>query len=558
MLLEIHVRNLALIEKADIELEGGLTVLSGETGAGKSIIIDSIGLALGGKATKDIIRTGCDMAYVEAIFKPEGEHQKKMLRELDIIPNEDGTIIISRKISSTRSTLRINDETVTLSRMKQITGLLIDIHGQNEHQSLLSSAKQLHFIDAMLPKEAVSIKEGIKEKYDELVRLRGLLESAGDEAQRKREADILAYEINEIEEADLKEGEEQELASFYKKMKNSSRINESLSKAMTRLDTDDISDAIKDVKDISDLDEEIHSICSQLEELDGLLSDAVRSISQYLKDETFDEEYFITTEKRLDQIRSLEAKYSDDVSEILRICEQKRERLSFLENFDQMQAEYRAKVSQIQEQLEIECDRLSSLRKATSKDLEKKLVEELKALNFLNVDFEIAFSRLDEICSTGSDRIDFMISTNPGEPLKPLKDVASGGELSRIMLALKTVFADTDEIETLIFDEVDTGISGKTAQMVAQKLAVIATGHQVICITHLAQIASMADCHYLIEKSVESERTKTKITALERQEQLSELVRMIGGESSSDTIQKAAMEMKQQADTYKENMRRSR
>jgi DNA repair protein RecN (Recombination protein N) len=555
MLLELHVRNFALIEKADLEFKEGLTVLSGETGAGKSILIDSIAACLGGKAGKDVIRTGTECAYIELIFsaglvRDNGEISER-LRESGIEPDENGTLIISRKILPNRSIFRVNDEAVTAAALKELTGHLIDIHGQHEHQTLLYASTHLKFIDLLSPAELKELKRENAGLYEKYASVKELLNSHADRSIREREAEILRYEVKEIEEAGLREGEEEELHSEYVKIRNAARITELLSKASEELDTDGISKACRAVSDAAEFDPALKELEQEVSELDGLLSDAVRNLSDYTENLKYDEERFTELNNRLDLIHRLQDKYGNDIEGINRAGREKKERLEFLENFEEERNGLQKKKAEYEKKLEALSLKISGIRKKTAEELKTKIRNQLSALNFENADFDIVFTELKDFTADGKDGAEFIISTNPGEPMKPLKDVASGGELSRIMLALKTVLADTDETETLIFDEIDAGISGRTAQKVAERLSLIGGKRQVFCITHLPQIAAMADHHYLIRKESHDSRTKTVITEITGASITEELSRLIGGTEITPSVKKAAGEMKKLADEKK-------
>ena len=549
MLLELHVRNLALIEKADLEFGKGLTVLSGETGAGKSILIDSISLALGAKTGKGIIRNGAEYAYIELLFAVDDSEKIRRIQELDIAVEDDGVLIVSRKITPSRTIAKINDETVTAGKLRSLTGLLIDMHGQFEHQSLLSPSSHLEFIDKLSPDEDGRIKTEIADYYREYASLAGELNEGSDKLLRDREADILRYEIEEISSAELKTGEEQELLDEFRRMKNSSRISSGLSAASEELDNDFISHALKQVNDIADFDKDIEDIRRGLSEIEGLVFETKRSIDSYLDGFDYDEERFDQIEKRLDVIHRIQGKYGDDIEKILEGLQTRKERLDYLDNYDGLRDRMIRRKNELEELLTDSCDRLTAVRRATADELKLRITEELKDLNFSGVQFDIGMKKTDRFTAGGNDTAQFMISTNPGQPMMPLKDVASGGELSRIMLALKTVLADTDEIETLIFDEIDAGISGKTAQKVGDKLSIIGRGHQVLCITHLPQIAAMADNHYLISKSTDGSSTKTEIRYIEGEESVAEIARMMGGNEITENVLSAAREMKQKGET---------
>lgn len=552
MLLELHVKNLALIERADVEFGEGLNILTGETGAGKSIIIGSVSMALGGKASRDSIRHGADYAYIELVFSVKGEDRLRALRELDTEPTEDGLVIISRKITPSRSISRINDETVTAARLRQITGLLLDIHGQHEHQSLLYKSKHLEILDAYVKAQTQPAKKKMEEEYKNYCILKKRLSSFEmDHDARLREADFLRFEIQEIEEGNIKEGEEEELTARYRRFSHARRIAENLNEAYDSLQADAVTKALRSVEQVTEYDEALQSIRDQLYDAEAILSDAGREISAYISSMEFDEESWRQTEERLDQIHSLQNKYGASVLAIQASLEEKRKRLEELENYDAFREQTEKKLKISTDHLCRLCTDLSEIRKKASVELVKRIRSGLLDLNFLDVEFDMEFETLDHFTPDGWDEVQFLISTNPGQPMRPLKDVASGGELSRIMLAIKTVLADSDEIPTLIFDEIDTGISGRTAQKVSEKLSYIAGSHQVICITHLPQIAAMADIHFEILKSASEGSTATTIERLGREKSIRELARLLGGAQITEAVLKNAHEMKDLADQTK-------
>ena len=552
MLLNLQVKNLALIEKAEVSFSEGLNILTGETGAGKSIIIGSVNMALGGKTSRDMIRQGADYAYVELVFSVDDPVKRKRLEELDLDLPEDGTIIISKKIMPTRSLSKVNDETVTTGRLKEITSLLIDIHGQHEHQSLLYKSKHLQILDAYARSQTQPLKEKISVNYHQYQEvLKALEEMNQDQESRLREADFLRYEIEELENADLKEGEEEGLTSSYRRLSHAQKIMEYLSSAYQAIDGEQIGRALHDVTQAAEYDEAVAGIRDQLFDAESILSDVVRDISGYMDQFSFDEEAFVQMEKRLDLIHNLQAKYGSTVREIMEKLEEKRKRLDDLEHFDLIKAQKEKEREKTEEKLEQLCTELSKVRQSAAKILTEKIRRGLEDLNFIDVAFEMEFRRLEQYTASGFDEAEFMISTNPGMPVRPLGMVASGGELSRIMLAIKAVLADTDDIPTLIFDEIDTGISGRTAQKVSEKLSYIARNHQVICITHLPQIAAMADTHFEIAKSAAAGSTTTTIHPLCGDEMVKELARLLGGAKITDAVYDNAREMKVLADQSK-------
>jgi len=555
MLLGLHVKNLALIEKAEVEFAEGLNILTGETGAGKSIIIGSVGLALGQKASKDMIRQGEESAFVELVFSVDDEEKRETLAELDMEPDEDGLLIVSKKITPARSTSRINDETVTTGRLRAVTGLLLDMHGQHDHQSLLHKQKHLEILDEYSKNETEHLKKEVTEGYKQYQSLKHALESFSlDEEGRRREADFTRFEIEEIENAGIRPGEEEELAVRYRKFVHGQKIAECMQSAYRAVDTDEIGRALREVESVVQYDDALSEIASGLADVENILSDLNRSISDYMNEMEFDAEDFRQTEERLDFVRGLMAKYGNTEEAVLARLEEKKNRLEELEHYDELAAEAKRAFDAQEKKMLVLCEKLSEARKIAAEILEKRIREELLDLNFLHVEFKIDVRRLENFGAAGFDEVEFLISTNPGSiPPRPLGDVASGGELSRIMLAIKTVLADTDDIPTLIFDEIDTGISGRTAQMVSERLSYIAKKHQVLCITHLPQIAAMADTHFEIEKSVENGTTITKIHKLNEEEQIEELARLLGGAEITDAVRENAREMKRLA-----NMRKGR
>lgn len=559
MLLHLHVKNLALIDEAEVDFTEGLNILTGETGAGKSILIGSINLALGQKASKSMIREHAEYAFVELVFEA-GERTAEKLKQMDIFP-DDGQVIISRKLTGNRSICKINGETCTVSMVKQAAFYLLDIHGQHEHQSLLYPEKQMEILDAYGKEEIQKKREQVQKDYEIYKALRKELEQYEiDEEQKKRQMDFLAFEISEIEDAKLKVGEDEELEAQYRKMINAKRITESLSEVyeLTGYEregsSEQIGRAVRQLSQLSELDDDLKGIYETLNDIDALLSDFNRELSSYLSGFQFSQEEFLETEERLNLLNHLKSKYGASIEAVLEYKQEKEEEYEALEHFEQNQAELKRKIEEQETVLQKQCECLTKSRKKWAKSLEKEIIEGLQELNFLDVAFEIVFEEKAEFSSNGKDGKDsicFFISTNPGEPKRELQKVVSGGELSRIMLAIKTILADKDEKETLIFDEIDTGISGKTAWKVSEKMAVIAKSHQVLCITHLPQIAAQADSHFLIEKSVKELETQTKIWRLDEEKSVEELARMLGGESITETVLSNAREMKEMAQQQK-------
>ena len=549
MLYHLHVKDLALIEEADVEFGEGLNILTGETGAGKSILIGSINLALGAKANKDIIRNGKEFGFVELVFGGFSEHQLEKLKELELEP-EDDQIIIRRKISKTRSEIKINDETATLSKLRAVTELLIDIHGQHEHQSLLRDGYHLKILDDFQLKSTGELRNEIRSTYHQYTELKEKLESfTMDESERQRELDFLKFEIQDIEEAELKDGEEEELAEKYRKYQNSQKIFVYVSETKELLENLDLSSAVKGIQNALQYDESLKNISDSIYDLESIADDTVRELDRYLDDNVYDEEDFNRIEERLDFIRNILMKYGGSVEKVEQALEEKKARLLELEDYDEAREKCRKELSSVEKKLLSLCDALSKERQKGAEVLSEAIRQEMTEMGFLDVRFSMAFTKLAAPGANGMDEAHFVVSLNPGEPVRPLSEVASGGELSRIMLSIKTVLANTDEIPTLIFDEVDTGISGRTAEKVSAKLSKIAKLHQVILITHLPQIAAKADLHFCIEKTVEEGHTHTNIRPLSEEESVLELGRLLAGDSVTDAVLANARELKHLAKT---------
>jgi len=558
MLAHLHVKNLALIEEIEVEFGPGLNILTGETGAGKSILLGSMQLILGGKTSKNMIRENAPYALVELLFQVENEKAAAALRELDIYP-EDGQVLLSRKIMEGRSISKINGETCTVGRMKEAAACLLDIHGQHEHQSLLYADKQLAILDAYGREAILPVKGKVRTAYREYRNcLRELQSMNMDEEQRNREAAFLEFEIKEIEKAQLREGEDEELESLYKKMNHARQIVDSLQlvHALTGYDNGEgagetVGKALREISRVTAFDREISPMEEILGNVDSLLNDFNRELSAYLDGFSFEEDVFYEMERRLDQINGLKAKYGSHISEILAYQEVQKEKLEKLHRYEENYRSLKEMAAEKEEILEKLSDELSKIRKQYSRQLEEKVMDGLKDLNFQEVNFAITFSRKKNYTDNGFDEVEYEISTNPGESLKPLGKIVSGGELSRIMLALKAILADRDRIETLIFDEIDTGISGRTAQKVSEKMAVIGQHHQVLCITHLPQIAAMADSHFEIEKHLKNTETITQIHVLQGEDSIRELARLLGGARITDAVLENAREMKELAQVHK-------
>ncbi|MDD7712599.1 MAG: DNA repair protein RecN [Lachnobacterium sp.] len=552
MLQNLHVKNLALINETEVEFKDGLNILSGETGAGKSIVIGSINLALGEKVQKEMLRDNADTALVELVFYVENPATLEAVRALGI-EVEDETIILSRKITAGRAIARINGEAVSASKMKEAAALLIDIHGQHEHQSLLSKRKHLEILDLFAKDLLREQKQKLSVCYREYRKLLDELEqSDSDTEERARELSFLEYEAKEIEDANLTLGEDVELEEQFRKYSNGKKILDAIHVVQAATAEEDesaserISRAVRELAGVSGYDKRVEELENQLTEIDNLLGDFNREVASYLSEEEFDNETYFEIEKRLDFINHLKSKYGNSIEQILESYNSKCERIAVLKDYDEYLKQLLSKINHKKQELTQLSDEVSAIRQKESVVLTNAIRQALMDLNFLDVRFTMEFRKID-FTENGTDEVEFMISTNPGEPLKPLGKVASGGELSRIMLAIKTVLAENDRIETLIFDEIDSGISGRTAQMVSEKMNELGRSHQIICITHLPQIAAMADTHFLIEKSVENDTTVSHIHELSDEESVQELARMLGGVEITDKVVENAREMKKMA-----------
>lgn len=551
MLVNIHVKNMALIKEADISLGKGLNILSGETGAGKSILMGSVAVALGLQGFKGFAREGADYALSELVFTLESQEQRQAMEALEI-PIEENEVIIARRLSNGRSVSKINGETVPVSMVKKAAAVLIDIHGQHENQSLLHKKKHLEILDNFAGNKLFSVMREYERYYQEYGRLKKELEKArSDDAGRAKETDFLSFEVQEIEDAGLCAGEDERLEEEYRKLANGRAILDAVTQAHQLTGMEGAAEAtgraLRNLAGVTSYDSSLNGLYEQLMDIDNLLNDFNREVSAYADALDVDEESLRRVEERLDLINRLKIKYGDTVEKIQAYCQEKKERLQVLNHYEEYLAELENNYAACKRGLQEQAQKLTRLRKEAAGRFADMVKTALVELNFLEVRFELAFLDLPDFSANGRDEVCFMISTNPGQPLRPVQDTASGGELSRIMLAIKSVMADQEKVETLIFDEIDSGISGRTAQLVSEKLAVIADSHQVICITHLAQIAAMADVHFIIEKKVEGQETQTAIRRLDEKESVLELARILGGAQITQTVLDSAEEMKELA-----------
>ena len=482
------------------------------------------------------------------------------MKKLDIPIEEDGLVILQRRIMPQRSISKVNGETVNARLLKELSGVLIDIHGQHDSQQLLQTKKHLEILDDFAGEEFSRIKREIKEKYQFYRKIQEkLAETDLDEREKERQLSLARFEVEEIENASLKAGEDEELEKQYQKMSNSRKIAENLGivHILTGYDQEGsageaVGRALRELNSVSAYDSVLDEMAVMLTDIDGLLNDFNRSVSDYLSDLEFDQNDFLQVEERLNTINRLKDKYGSTIEEILLYKENREEELQRLIDADAYRDKLNAQLRDARGALELVCTRATEIRKKAGKKLAKLFIEALQDLNFNQVDFAVEVERKDSIGPDGWDEVSFMISTNPGEPRRPLANVASGGELSRIMLALKTITAGQEDKDTFIFDEIDTGISGKTAWKVSRKLAVLGKSRQVICITHLPQIAAMADNHFIIEKKSMEDSTSTAIMEIGGTDILNELARMLGSDTITENSLANARELKEMAANTKQ------
>lgn len=558
MLANLHVKNFALIDEIDVDFGRHLNILTGETGAGKSIVVGSIGIALGARVSSEMIGKYGDHATVELVFQIEDEETLESLRHMDIEP-EDGQIVISRKITGNKSVNKINGESVPVSLIRKVSTLCIDIHGQHEHQSLLHKEYHMDVVDKFAGEDAVRLKSQMAELYGEYRKLLSEMENDNTSAEeRARELAFLEYEKKEIEEARLEPGEEERLAEEVRRLSNASAIVETLDKVYGYSGDAgsgcafQISQALRQMNGVSDLDDKLSGMANELVDIENLLSDFNRELSEYMQDFTFDEAELRQLESRLDQIRSCQSKYGKTYDDIMDHLAEISDKIDKFSDYEIYREDCEKRKSALEEEMDRVCKELTDTRKKAAGELEESITKALEELNFERAEFQVSVIPSGDYTAKGWDDVEFLISTNPGAELYPLGKVASGGELSRIMLAIKTVFADVDRIETLIFDEIDVGISGRTAQKVSEKMSILGKKHQIICITHLAQIAAMADTHFVIEKRISGDETKTDIRGLSETESEEELARILGGVQITDAVLANAREMKELAKKQKQ------
>lgn len=558
MLESIQVKNVALIDMAEVEFGEGLNILTGETGAGKSILLSSVQLALGAKADKGLIRTGAEFASVTLTFLPDDE-QKERLKDLDI-DCEDDILVLQRRIYPNKSVCKINGENVILKTMQSVAQLLIDIHGQREHQAILKADVQEEMLDSYAMDEISGDLQRIRELYRDYKKLKLQYEElANQDTDYTRELDFARFELDEIEKAELTEGEDEKLQEQYERLSNAKKIQDSVGSVQEILGgqnnslLNEMSMALRTLLPVRDYDEELADAYTQLSDVEMVVQDCIHSLDRYLDHFEMDASDLQRISDRLNLINHLKDKYGSHMEDIFQYAQTLSEKISRMENREQTLVSLQNQMEELLSSYGELSQSLYEKRKKACMELSEKMTQAMVDLNFEQCRFEVFCEHDKEHRKkNGCDSIAFMISLNPGEPLKPLANVASGGELSRIMLAVKTIFADKDRTGTLVFDEIDSGISGKTAWKVSEKLAVLRKEHQVICITHLPQIAAMADCHFCIRKSTTDNRTSTSVHRLTEEESIAEIGRLLGTDELTDAVLQNATEMKNMAKQTKQ------
>lgn len=552
MILELYMKNCALVEELRLSIDENLNILTGETGSGKSIIIDALGLCLGEKYDRSFIRKGTEKGLVEAIFQCQNVNLKQVLNENDIELEDDNLLVITRVIySDGKSVARVNGRTVKMSVLKDISKTLIDVHGQHQTQALFNKETHLEFLDLFGENELEGFKVDYKDiysKYSEVKRALNTLTENKDDMQIQREIDLLKFQINEIEAANLSKNEYEELLKQRDVYRNSEKIYSNLNLTYQNLyegsvnAVDLIGNAVSELSSISQYDKALSDYNDDIERIMYELQDISRDIRNYKDSIDFEPYELEQIETRVDEINNLRRKYGEDIEEIFEYYNKTKARLDEILNRDEKVEQLKSEIIKLEKVLLEKASNLTNERLKVASQLEKVLLDELKSLNMKNVVFKVNFKDCS-FTANGKDDIEFMISFNLGEDIKPIYKVASGGEMSRFMLAFKTILADIDQIDTLVFDEIDTGISGIAAQIVGEKLSNIGKKKQIICITHLPQIAANADTHYCIEKSTSNDRTFTTIKKLNHDQKRDEIARLIAGSNITEKTMEHASEI---------------
>ncbi|HHW37156.1 MAG TPA: DNA repair protein RecN [Bacillales bacterium] len=561
MLAEMSIKNFAIIESLGVSFQKGLTVLTGETGAGKSIIIDAISLVAGGRGSSEFVRFGCTKAEIEGLFLLDNDNHPCIEKGKELgIDISDGMVVLHRDIlTNGKSICRINGKLVTLGILREMGRTLIDIHGQHEHQDLMNSERHLPMIDQFNEKLTVPAIEEYQRLYNQFLKLKKQLKGLTENEQKMaHRLDLIQFQLTEIKNAGLEPGEEESLINEKNQLSNFEKIHTSVTRSYKALSgeqqgLDWVGLAMSELEDVSSLNEKLKAIFENISNSFYLLEEATSSLRDQIDLLEFDPERLDFIETRLNEIRLLKKKYGQTVVDILEYAAKIEDEIDQIQNREVHLDRLCKNIKEIQKDLQLEAENLSEIRKQIAEKLKREIHKELKDLYMAKTVFDIQFSLTDppEFLSTGIDKVEFLISTNPGEPLKPLTKIASGGELSRIMLALKSIFSKHQGITSIIFDEVDTGVSGRVAQSMAEKIYKISNGSQVLCITHLPQVAAMADAHLYISKETKGDRTVTSILELQTEEKVKEVARMISGVEITELTKQHAGELLQLANQMK-------
>ena len=550
MLKTLSIENIAVIEKAEIEFSNGFNVLTGETGAGKSIVVDSINAILGERTSKELVRAGSENALVTAYFEDISKEVEQKLNEFDLPCDDDGALVLSRKISAQgKSTCRINGSVCTVSMLKEVGNLLVNIHGQHDSQTLLNADYHYKFVDMYGSLDGVL--DEYKQSFKQLLSVRKQLKALTMDAdERDRQIELLDYQIKELSDAEIKVGEWDELKKRKNLILNSQNLLQSLNSALSAFNGSDeysgistlLSTAVKEIGSVSDVDSEIKSVYDKAE----ALNDSVEVVKDALLDKInsieFEPEELNRIEERLDLYYTFSNKYGETEQDMLYYLDEAVKKRTAFENSEEELEKLNVQYDEIFNETVALAQKLTDLRKTTAEKLGNEICKQLEFLDMPKIKFTTSFEK-GNLSANGWDKIEFLIATNVGETAKPLAKIASGGELSRIMLAIKSIIAQKDSIDTLIFDEIDTGVSGKASRKIGLKLKELGAFTQVICVTHSAQIASVADSHFLIEKNVENDRTYTNVTVLDFDGRKNELARIMGGINATESLLKSAEEL---------------
>lgn len=557
MLEHLHIKNVALIAESELHFEKGLNILTGETGAGKSMIIDSLHFALGGRVNRDFLRKEEQSAVVEALFSTDNPKVSVFLDKNGIPAEEDGTLLITRTMQASGKTVaRVNGSTVTAGMLKELAGELLDIYGQHEHQSLLNPTKHIQLLDRFCGEELEEKLTEYRTEFSREKELKKQLEMlCGEESSRAQRLDILQFQKEEIESASLRAGEEEELLEQKKRLGSVEKLMRLSVEGVQLLydgregvasACDNLGEALRCLQEAAALDNSLSELCERMDNIYAQLEDGAREWKKYTRLLEADPDALEMLEERLQTIYRLKRKYGGSVEAVLDFYQKAVEELDFLQNSEERAAELEHTLQAVHDRMAELAGEITAVRKSTALQVQTQVEQALHDMEMAQAKFYISVEKRDHFAADGLDKVEFLISANAGEDLKPLAKIASGGEMSRVMLALKTVLVDADEIGTFIFDEIDTGVSGKTARKVGEKMSLLGKKRQILCITHLPQIAAMADNHFRIEKHVAEGRTTTTVETLDENASCREIARLMGGEEITETTMAAARELRRE------------